>query len=80
MLSKEETMTHPKECIPETCPEALKHCPFSGGESKYDDFADAYYGMDVPGVECETCDCRNFANSKEEAIKKWNSRYAAPEA
>ena len=71
-------MTNTKEFFAETCPETLKPCPFCGGEAKYDDFEAAHYCLDMPGVACETCYCRNFADSKEEAIQKWNSRHATP--
>ncbi len=54
----------------------LKPCPFCGNTNVHfcDDYKILCYGLDSPGVECKTCDTRNFANSKEEAIKNWNTR------
>lgn len=55
----------------------LKPCPFCGAAAEYDDHACDHYGLDQPGVECPACDIRNFAPTKEEAIRRWNLR-AAP--
>lgn len=57
--------------------EAILPCPFCGGVAEYDNNKTSHYGFDVPGVECRNDGCgyvRNFAGSKEEAIKMWNRR------
>ena len=56
--------------------EALAPCPFCGSAARYDDFAYAHYGLDMPGVECTACDCRNFASTKDDAIRNWNTRHS----
>jgi Lar family restriction alleviation protein len=54
--------------------EIILPCPFCGSPASYDDHDTDHYGLDVPGVECDLCSVRNFADSEEEAIEAWNKR------
>lgn len=49
--------------------EALKPCPFCGGEAKY-----YYYTARDHNIECEICSNGTCLQNKAEAVTAWNTR------
>lgn len=56
----------------------IKECPFCGA---IPEFREAFFGMErikMEGLVCQNCSiCAAWEDSKEAAIKKWNTRVEA---